>query len=104
MGKVLVAYFSASGKTAKIAEKLAAGIAADIYEIKPEVKYTKADLNWMNKKSRSSVEMNDKSFRLTTEQLTQSEAILHNFFYISFTRDFIRKRISNTQYFSKETL
>ena len=63
MSKKLVAYFSATGKTAKVADKLAAAIGADIYEIKPEVKYTKADLNWMNKKSRSSVEMNDKSFR-----------------------------------------
>ena len=63
MSKKLVAYFSASGKTAKIAEKLAAGIGADLYEIKPEVKYTRADLNWMNKSSRSSVEMNNKSFR-----------------------------------------
>ena len=63
MSDKLVAYFSATGKTAKVAEKLASAIGADIYEIKPEVKYTKADLNWMNKKSRSSVEMNDKSFR-----------------------------------------
>ena len=63
MSKRLVVYFSASGKTAKVAEKLADGIGADIYEIKPEVKYTKADLNWMNKNSRSSVEMNDKSYR-----------------------------------------
>ena len=63
MRNKLVAYFSASGVTAKVAGKLAAGIGADTYEIKPEVKYTKADLNWMNKKSRSSVEMNDKSFR-----------------------------------------
>lgn len=63
MSNKLVAYFSATGKTAKVAEKLAAAIGADVYEIKPEVKYTKADLNWMNKKSRSSVEMNDKSFR-----------------------------------------
>ena len=63
MSKVLVAYFSASGVTAKVAGKLASALEADIYEIKPEVKYTKADLNWMNKKSRSSVEMNDKSFR-----------------------------------------
>ena len=63
MNNKLAAYFSATGKTAKVAEKLAAGIGADIYEIKPEVQYTKADLNWMNKKSRSSVEMNDKSFR-----------------------------------------
>ena len=63
MSKKLVAYFSASGRTAKVAEKLANELSAELYEIKPEVKYTKADLNWMNKKSRSSVEMNDKSFR-----------------------------------------
>ena len=63
MTNKLVAYFSASGVTAKVAEKLASALEADTYEIKPEVKYTKADLNWMNKKSRSSVEMNDKSFR-----------------------------------------
>ena len=63
MSEKLVAYFSASGRTAKVAEKLANELGAELYEIKPEVKYTKADLNWMNKKSRSSVEMNDKSFR-----------------------------------------
>ena len=63
MSKKLVAFFSASGKTAKVAEKLAVAIGADIYEIKPKIRYTRADLNWMNKKSRSSVEMNDKSFR-----------------------------------------
>lgn len=62
MNNKLVAYFSATGKTAKVAEKLAAGIGADNYEIKPEARYTKADLNWMNKKPRSSVEMNNKSF------------------------------------------
>ena len=63
MSKELVAYFSASGRTAKVAERLAAALGTDVYEIKPEVKYTKTDLNWMNKNSRSSVEMNDKSFR-----------------------------------------
>lgn len=63
MSKKLVAYFSASGKTAKVAELLADAVGADIYEIRPEVPYTKADLNWLNKKSRSSVEMNDKTFR-----------------------------------------
>ena len=63
MTNILVAYFSASGVTAKVAGKLASALEANTYEIKPEVKYTKADLNWMNKKSRSSVEMNDKSFR-----------------------------------------
>ena len=63
MAKTLVAYFSASGVTKKTAEKLAAAAKADIYEIKPAVPYTKADLNWMDKKSRSSVEMGNKSFR-----------------------------------------
>lgn len=63
MNKKLVAYFSASGVTAKVADMLADAVGADIYEIRPEVPYSKADLNWMNKKSRSSVEMNDKAFR-----------------------------------------
>jgi hypothetical protein len=63
MSKILVTYFSASGVTKKVAEKLAVVANADIHEIKPIVPYTKADLNWMDKKSRSSVEMNDKSFR-----------------------------------------
>ena len=63
MSKKLVAYFSASGVTAKVADMLADAVGADIYEIRPEVPYTKADLNWMNKKSRSSIEMNDKTIR-----------------------------------------
>ena len=63
MSKALVAYFSASNVTAKLAERLAGAIGADLYEIKPEVPYTKADLNWMDKKSRSTVEMNDRSCR-----------------------------------------
>lgn len=61
--KTLVAYFSASGKTAKVAAKLAKVLDADIFEIRPAEPYTKADLNWMNKKSRSSVEMRDRSSR-----------------------------------------
>ena len=63
MRKILTAYFSASGTTAKLAKKLADTIGADIYEITPKVKYTAADLDWRNKKSRSSIEMNDKSYR-----------------------------------------
>ena len=63
MRKTLVAYFSAGGTTARVAKELAQAVGADLYEIKPAVPYTKADLNWMNKKSRSSVEMNDKSSR-----------------------------------------
>ena len=54
----LVAYFSASGTTAKAAKALAKAADADLYEIKPAVPYTSADLNWMDKRSRSSVEMN----------------------------------------------
>ncbi len=63
MSKTLVAYFSASGTTAKAAKSLADAANADLYEIRPAVPYTQADLNWMDKKSRSSVEMNDKSSR-----------------------------------------
>ena len=63
MSKTLVAYFSASGTTAKVAKKMAEAIGADLFEIKPEKPYTGADLNWQNKNSRSSVEMNDCSSR-----------------------------------------
>lgn len=63
MSKKLVAYFSASGVTAKVADMLADAVGADIHEIRPRVPYTKADLNWMNKKSRSSIEMADKTIR-----------------------------------------
>lgn len=63
MNKALVAYFSASGVTAKLAKTLAAAIGADLFEIEPETPYTAADLDWTNKKSRSSMEMADKAFR-----------------------------------------
>ncbi|MBQ9679731.1 MAG: NAD(P)H-dependent oxidoreductase [Ruminococcus sp.] len=63
MSKILVTYFSASGTTARVAENLAKAADADLYEIKPAVPYTRADLNWMDKQSRSSVEMRDKSSR-----------------------------------------
>ena len=63
MSKKLVAYFSASGTTARVAENLAKAAGADLYEIKPAAPYTKNDLNWMNKQSRSSVEMRDKNSR-----------------------------------------
>ena len=63
MGKRLVAYFSASGTTKKAAEMIASAADADMYEIMPKQPYSKADLNWMDKKSRSSVEMSDKKFR-----------------------------------------
>ena len=63
MGKSLVAYFSASGVTKNAAQVLAQAARADLYEIRPAVPYTEADLNWQNKNSRSSLEMRDKSSR-----------------------------------------
>ena len=63
MSKTLVAYFSASGVTAKLAKRLADSIGADLHEIQPETPYTDADLDWNNKGSRSSVEMENKTFR-----------------------------------------
>ena len=63
MNKRLVAYFSASGVTAKVSENLADAIGADIFEIQPEVPYTKADLNWMDKKARTTIEMSDPTSR-----------------------------------------
>ena len=63
MGKRLVAFFRASGTTRKVAEMIASAADADMYEIVPKQPYSKADLNWMDKKARSTVEMNDKKFR-----------------------------------------
>ena len=63
MRKTLVAFFSASGVTAKAAREIAGAIGADLYEIRPQVPYTSADLNWMDRRSRSSVEMNDPASR-----------------------------------------
>lgn len=61
--KILVAYFSAGGTTARTAKNLAEAVGADLYEIRPAVPYTSADLDWTDKKSRSSVEMNNRSGR-----------------------------------------
>ena len=63
MSKRLVAYFSASGTTAAVAKALSEAAGADLYEIRPRTPYTRADLDWTNQKSRSSMEMKDKSFR-----------------------------------------
>ena len=59
----LVAYFSATGTTAKAAKALAKAVGGDLYEIKPAVPYTSADLDWTNKSSRSSLEMKDANSR-----------------------------------------
>ena len=63
MAKALIAYFSASGVTARAAKEMAAATGADLYEIQPTEPYTDADLNWMDKKSRSTIEMNDPACR-----------------------------------------
>ena len=83
MSKTLVAYFSASGVTKKLAEKIAQVANADIFEIEPEVLYTDADLNWRNKNSRSSVEMSDLSSRPAiskkVENMSQYDTVITGF-------------------------
>ncbi len=61
--KILVAYFSASGVTARVAEEIAKATGADLYEIRPAEPYSSADLDWTDKKSRSTIEMNDPACR-----------------------------------------
>ena len=63
MKKTLVAYFSASGTTANLAQKVAAAVNGDLFSIVPTIPYSANDLDWTNSRSRSSIEMNDKSFR-----------------------------------------
>lgn len=81
--KALIAYFSASGVTAKLAERLADVIGADLNEIEPKVPYTSADLDWTNKKSRSTVEMNDRACRpeinLTVKDMAQYDVVFVGF-------------------------
>ena len=79
----LIAYFSASGTTAKAAKALAKAADADLYEIKPAVPYTRADLNWMDKGSRSSVEMNDRHSRPALAD-TDAPIAGHNVIFLGF--------------------
>lgn len=74
MSKKLVAYFSASGITAKVAERLSESIGADLHEITPKVRYTEADLDWRNKNSRSSVEMSNPASRPEIERIRENMA------------------------------
>ena len=69
MSKKLVAYFSASGVTAKVAERLSESIGADLHEITPKVRYTDADLDWRDKTSRSSIEMSNPASRPEIERI-----------------------------------
>lgn len=81
--KSLVAYFSASGVTKKTAERLAMEMGADLFEIEPEIPYSEEDLNWQNKKSRSSVEMNDRNcrpaIRFRVEDMSQYSVVFVGF-------------------------
>ena len=70
--KTLVTFFSASGKTKKVAETIATAIGGDLFEIEPKETYTDADLNWMDKKSRTSLEMADKSSRPTIKNKVEN--------------------------------
>lgn len=83
MSNVLVAYFSASGITAKVAESLAKETGATLFEIVPETPYTSADLNWQDSKSRSSVEMNDRAcrpaIRFKVEDMKQYDVVFVGF-------------------------
>ena len=74
MSKKLVAYFSATGTTKKAAERLAKAADADLFEIAPVTPYTKADLDWMDKKSRSTIEMNDPTSRPEMARLPENMA------------------------------
>ena len=74
MGKILVSYFSATGATKRLAQKIAGVLDADIFEIEPEIKYTKEDLKWPSRNNRSCIEMKNKKFRpLVSNKLDNSE-------------------------------
>ena len=83
MSKTLVAYFSASGVTARAAKEIADAVGADLYEIRPAEPYSQADLNWMDKKSRSTIEMNDPACRPaitgTVEHMEQYDTVFVGF-------------------------
>lgn len=83
MAKTLVAYFSVTGNTKQVAEKLANAINADLFEIKPETEYTDIDINWRDETSRASIEMNDEFARPvianTIEDINQYDTIFVGF-------------------------
>ena len=83
MKKILVAYFSASKTTEHAAKEIAQAVGADLYEICPDKAYTAADLNWNDKKSRSTVEMNDPACRPAiaepVEQMEQYDTVFVGF-------------------------
>ena len=82
MEKILIAYFSASGTTKRVAENLAKASGGDLFEIEPTQKYTNEDLNWMNKKSRSTVEMADRNCR--PEIKNKTDISKYDFIFVGF--------------------
>ncbi len=83
MSRKLVCYFSASGVTGKAAKSLAEAAGADLYEIRPQKPYTEADLNWMDKKSRSSVEMNNPASRPALAD-TKADVAAYDVIFVGF--------------------
>ena len=81
MSKKIVAYFSASGSTRTLAETLAAAAGAELYEICPELPYERKDLNWMDKKSRSTLEMQDPDCRpaLAAQEIPGADVVFLGF-------------------------
>lgn len=106
--KNLVAFFSASGTTKKVAKNLSTAIGADLYEIKPEVAYTQQDLNWMDKNSRSSIEMNDPNSRPkiadTSAQITEYDCIFLGFPIWWYTAPTIIRTFLESYDFSGKTI
>ena len=82
MSDILVAYFSASGVTKGVAERLAKATSGDLFEIVPKELYTEADLNWMDKNSRSTLEMQDKSCRPAIKEKTDIKK--YDYIFIGF--------------------
>lgn len=108
MRKTLVAYFSASGTTKKTAQRLAAAANANLFEIVPAVLYTDADLNWTNKKSRSSVEMANPASRPEianrVSDMAQYDTILLGFPIWWYTAPTIIKTFLESYDFSGKTI
>lgn len=108
MSKKLVAYFSASGVTGEAAKTLAEAIGADLYEIKPEIPYSRADLDWTDKKSRSSVEMNNPDSRPkiadTDANITEYDTIFVGFPIWWYTAPTIIKTFLESYDFSGKTV
>ncbi len=108
MSKTLVAFFSASGTTKKLAENLSKAIGADLYEIKPAMPYTRADLNWMDKKSRSSVEMDNPKSRPeladTSAKISEYDCILLGFPIWWYTAPTIIRTFLESYDFSGKTI